>query len=208
MGLNSEGKTPQKNATQHGAPEVLPGTASQRYGVTWRARASGGRTQWAFSRAAVQFDRLSTIAMLAARRRHQRRGVRCTVAAAPHSRAGCVVWATNRDRAMFANAAANSYWAHGVVVSHPLRMRKALGSNPSVSILLHRLAFLKSINADHAGSMAQECFPCHDWHAQQLKERTMDTLGIEPRASRMLSGCDTTTPCAQLTGASQEMLKV
>ena len=24
----------------------------------------------------------------------------------------------------------------------------------------------------------------------------MDTLGIEPRASRMLSGCDTTTPCA------------
>ena len=24
-------------------------------------------------------------------------------------------------------------WAHGVVVSHPLRMRKALGSNPSVS---------------------------------------------------------------------------
>ena len=24
--------------------------------------------------------------------------------------------------------------AHGVVVSHPLRMRKALGSNPSVSI--------------------------------------------------------------------------
>ena len=26
----------------------------------------------------------------------------------------------------------------------------------------------------------------------------MDTLGIEPRASRMLSGCDTTTPCARL----------
>ena len=25
--------------------------------------------------------------------------------------------------------------AHGVVVSHPLRMRKALGSNPSVSML-------------------------------------------------------------------------
>ena len=26
----------------------------------------------------------------------------------------------------------------------------------------------------------------------------MDSLGIEPRASRMLSGCDTTTPTAQL----------
>ena len=29
---------------------------------------------------------------------------------------------------------ADFHWAHGVVVSHPLRMRKALGSNPSVSI--------------------------------------------------------------------------
>ena len=27
----------------------------------------------------------------------------------------------------------------------------------------------------------------------------LDTLGIEPRASRMLSGCDTTTPCARCT---------
>ena len=29
-----------------------------------------------------------------------------------------------------------------------------------------------------------------------LEATKMDTLGIEPRASRMLSGCDTTTPCA------------
>ena len=29
-------------------------------------------------------------------------------------------------------------------------------------------------------------------------EAKVDTLGIEPRASRMLSGCDTTTPCAHL----------
>ena len=29
-------------------------------------------------------------------------------------------------------------WAHGVVVSHPLRMRKALGSIPSVSsVVVH-----------------------------------------------------------------------
>ena len=27
----------------------------------------------------------------------------------------------------------------------------------------------------------------------------MDTLGIEPKAFRMRSGCDTTTPCARLT---------
>ena len=31
-------------------------------------------------------------------------------------------------------AAGSYHGAHGVVVSHPLRMRKALGSNPSVSI--------------------------------------------------------------------------
>ena len=29
-------------------------------------------------------------------------------------------------------------------------------------------------------------------------DENMDTLGIEPRASRMLSGCDTITPCAHL----------
>ena len=32
----------------------------------------------------------------------------------------------------------------------------------------------------------------------QRRYQCMDTLGIEPRASRMLSGCDTTTPCAQM----------
>ena len=34
-------------------------------------------------------------------------------------------------------------WAHGVVVSHPLRMRKALGSNLSVSIFQNFCAILK-----------------------------------------------------------------
>ena len=33
-------------------------------------------------------------------------------------------------------ASQNHHWAHGVVVSHPLRMRKALGSNPNVSTCL------------------------------------------------------------------------
>ena len=31
--------------------------------------------------------------------------------------------------------------------------------------------------------------------------RKVDTLGLEPRASRMLSGCDTTTPCALIIHA-------
>ena len=34
--------------------------------------------------------------------------------------------------------------------------------------------------------------------AMRSGETKVDTLGIEPRASRMLSGCDTTTPCAHM----------
>ena len=33
-------------------------------------------------------------------------------------------------------------------------------------------------------------------HGAKLPFLHMDTLGIEPRAFRMRSGCDTTTPCA------------
>ena len=44
--------------------------------------------------------------------------------------------------------------AHGVVVSHPLRMRKALGSIPSVSICVHMRAATK-VRADNFKSI--EC---------------------------------------------------
>ena len=44
----------------------------------------------------------------------------------------------------------HQHWAHGVVVSHPLHMRKALGSNPSVSRLLQQRAQLG--NMWHMGS--------------------------------------------------------
>ena len=59
--------------------------------------------------------------------------------------------------------------------------------------------------------LAQRNFPivaaasCTDARLPMQEDKTkrdgakkMDTLGIEPRASRMLSGCDTTTPCALL----------
>ena len=36
--------------------------------------------------------------------------------------------------------------------------------------------------------------PGTDWWEQRCEK--MDTLGFEPRAFRMRSGCDTTTPCA------------
>ena len=38
----------------------------------------------------------------------------------------------------------------------------------------------------------------HGFHVSPTLPYCMDTLGIEPRASRMLSGCDTATPCAQM----------
>ena len=41
---------------------------------------------------------------------------------------------TNQNYALGLCFAASNSRAHGVVVSHPLRMRKAVGSNPSVSI--------------------------------------------------------------------------
>ena len=39
----------------------------------------------------------------------------------------------------------------------------------------------------------------HSHYTTRIPTRVaMDTLGIEPRAFRMQSGCDTTTPCARL----------
>ena len=46
--------------------------------------------------------------------------------------------AFKRGISFYMNARLLFHRAHGVVVSHPLRMRKALGSNPSVSILCER----------------------------------------------------------------------
>ena len=42
------------------------------------------------------------------------------------------------------------------------------------------------------GLIRSQCF----WSS--ALRRSMDTLGFEPRDFRMRSGCDTTTPCAQL----------
>jgi hypothetical protein len=37
--------------------------------------------------------------------------------------------------AVFRSITTDCHWAHGAVVSHPLRTQKAVGSDPSVSIL-------------------------------------------------------------------------
>ena len=49
----------------------------------------------------------------------------------------------------------NRHRAHGVVVSHPLRMRKALGSNPTVSILSHFLLEVFVTDAPELAAIAK-----------------------------------------------------
>ena len=70
-------------------------------------------------------------------------GSTCTTTGAPtpqwlpHSCVGEAHHAAARHNADRASFTGTCLRAHGVVVSHPLRMRKALGSNPSVSMLVH-----------------------------------------------------------------------
>ena len=73
------------------------------------------------------------------------------------------------------------------MVSHPLHMRKAFGSNPSVSMLWQH---------HFADSPTLQLLAERQRREEMAEPWQMDTLGIEPRASRMLSGCDTTTPRA------------
>lgn len=55
-------------------------------------------------------------------------------------------------------------WAHGVVVSHPLRMRKALGSIPSVSIVCpHSVVWCA-----HCGPL---CFAAIVWQHQFVRRK-------------------------------------
>ena len=67
-------------------------------------------------------------------------------------------------------------------------VRKGVGSNPT--------AVTSSIDADHGLPVffSPSTTPKHNAHCSAKTK--VDTLGIEPRASRMLSGCDTATPCA------------
>ena len=62
------------------------------------------------------------------------------------------------------------------------------------------LVELESTPLDHSGKVScgvQQALATASWRARNL---SMDALGFEPRAFRMRSGCDTTTPCAQLVG--------
>ena len=59
-------------------------------------------------------------------------------------------------------------WAHGVVVSHPLRMRKALGSNPSVSTLRQLACFHVCIRQTTKLNLPTRCLASRARTQQQL----------------------------------------
>ena len=109
-------------------------------------------------------------------------------------------------------------WSSGMI----LRVREVLGSIPRTALATAKKAWLLSKNTQHLcvpgllfsctwphwglspalplDGLGDGC-PAHQKHPASLYARTplllhMDTLGIEPRAFRMRSGCDTTTPCA------------
>ena len=69
-------------------------------------------------------------------------------------------------------------WAHGVVVSHPLRMRKALGSNPSVSILL-RLAIVRTRGGE--ATQGQKHQRANEEATQRLQDRRQTQRTRKPK---------------------------
>jgi hypothetical protein len=54
----------------------------------------------------------------------------------------------------------------------------------------------------HSQAFARYCHPRWGPRSGITASVAMDTLGFEPRAFRMRSGCDTTTPCALACGCS------
>ena len=64
---------------------------------------------------------------------------------------------------------------HGVVVSHPLRMRKALGSNPSVSRLLQQRVQLGNMWHMRSGQARPRFLPAMDTSEDPTNSRIFKT---------------------------------
>ena len=87
---------------------------------------------------------------------------------------------------------------HGAMAARLTPDQKVGSSN--LSALIFRI-YTSSYRTVFLLQPMLRCMSLHRAPACSVRVRAtffkMDTLGIEPRASRMLSGCDTTTPCAQ-----------
>ena len=99
--------------------------------------------------------------------------------------------------ALFPEDYTTIHGAHGVVVSRPLRMRKALGSNPSVSIFLALLGASGQGLPNHYGGTTADGLPGPSaaWLEKFWKK------GTQPRTARMSElndcfGIDSTGPVA------------
>ena len=82
--------------------------------------------------------------------------------------------------------------------SHP---HQARCNTDAQTVLLGNLGGRARGIATRGGAMAT-------YSAPRQGTKDVDTLGIEPRAFRMRSGCDTTTPCALCTEGNQAKLVV
>ena len=83
--------------------------------------------------------------------------------------------------------------AHGVVVSHPLRMRKALGSNPSVSIFPNCSAiaapcFVLSCACRSASAALQGLAIKKPWLQDRISAVGRCMVSVSARASRWAHG--------------------
>ena len=98
-----------------------------------------------------------------------------------------------------------------LVVTRPLRelawTHWDLNPGPSACeadvIPLHHVPPCFSISHKAAGVFLVSRCGCGKACRALEKKTILDTLGIEPRAFRMQSGCDTATPCAHLHSASR-----
>ena len=95
--------------------------------------------------------------------------------------------------------------AHGVAVSHPLRMRKALGSIPSVSICVQAQVFSVAAS-DRASKLEAHIFPFPPC-AQSLVDSRLSSRakelqtwcrGVDPEGKLTLSMCGETQALATL----------
>ena len=76
------------------------------------------------------------------------------------------------------------------------RLRYECESDKRGSHVLFRMSRVPRSDWAHCGLVRAWCAQGACSLVHNTRKPKMDTLGIEPRASRMLSGCDTTTPCA------------
>ena len=87
----------------------------------------------------------------------------------------CIVWRRELQE-LHPQEDSDQYWPHGVVVSHPLCMRKALGSNPSVSTFASDAWSTLCLASQREQSLETACLV--HWRRRRLSGRLKASFGI------------------------------